>query len=160
MAGKKIWFVGLLVSVCFCLFSGVVSAPAQELQAPHHGALVKMGKEYAYTEFILDPTKGELTLYVLDADAAKPVRLAQEAVRVSGTADGHPFTVKMNAVANPENGEKKWDSSVFRGDSKDLEGVQQLDASIFFIRISGTNFSKVRFKYQAVESKTEKSIAK
>ena len=140
-------FAGLILWACAAMGSAATAPVLPMPAAPHHGNLLRLGKSFAYVEFVLDPTKGELTLYVLDAQAENPIRLAQEAVRVSGTAVGHPFTVKMDAVDVPETGEKKWDTSVFRGETKDLVGVDHFDGAIFFIRIKGNNFSKTRFKY-------------
>ena len=128
---------------------------AHEKQVQQPGVLVELGKNIASVGFVLDPVKGELTAHVLDGGTGNPARIAQEAIRINGTTDGKPFTLKLLAVGNPLTGEKKWDTSVFRGSDKALEGVGRFEGSIFFIRVGGVNFRKVRFKYLAEDAKME-----
>ena len=49
-----------------------------EHTAPHGGALVGLGKEFAHVELVLEKATGKLTGYVLDGEAEKPVRLRAE----------------------------------------------------------------------------------
>ena len=46
-----------------------------EHTAPHGGTLVALGEEFGHLELLLNKETGELTAYVLDGEAEKPVRL-------------------------------------------------------------------------------------
>jgi len=144
------------LAVCLLLW-GLGLGRAVENQAPHHGTLVKLGKDFAQVECVLDSAQGIITIYVLDAEEGNPIRLVQDAIRVNGNADGRPFTVKLDAVANLATGEKKWDTSEFQGRSKDLVGLSKFDGKVFFIRVKGMNFRNVRFQYSGETEGTKQS---
>jgi hypothetical protein len=146
----------ILSTVCLSLWV-VGSGRAVEIQAPHHGTLVKLGKDFAQVECVLDAAQGVLTVYVMDAEEGNPIRLVQDAIRVNGNAEGRPFTVKLDAMANPATGEKKWDTSEFQGRSKDLVGLSKFEGKVFFIRVKGMNFRNVRFQYSGETEGTKQS---
>ena len=51
--------------------------------APHGGALVVLGEEFAHVEFVLEEKRPENSLvYVLDSEAEKPVRLSQKTIEL------------------------------------------------------------------------------
>jgi hypothetical protein len=147
----------ILSTVCLSLWA-VGSGWAVEIQAPHHGTLVKLGKDFAQVECVLDAAQGVLTLYVLDAETGNPIRLVQDAIRVNGNYDGRPFTVKLDAAANSATGEKKWDTSEFQGRSQDLVGLSKFEGKIFFIRVKGMNFRNIRFQYSGEREGTTQSV--
>jgi hypothetical protein len=149
-------FRAILAAFCLALW-GIGSGWAKDSQAPHHGTLVELGKDFAQVECLLDPAEGILTVYVLDKDAGNPIRIVQDAIRVNGTAGGRPFTVKLDAMANATTGEKKWDTSEFQGRSQDLVGLSKFEGKVFFIRVNGMNFRNVRFMYSIEKEISRKS---
>jgi hypothetical protein len=149
-------FRAILAAFCLALW-GIGSGWAKDSQAPHHGTLVKLGKDFAQVECLLDPAEGILTVYVLDKDAGNPIRIVQDAIRINGTAEGRPFTVKLDAMANATTGEKKWDTSEFQGRSQDLVGLSKFEGKVFFIRVNGMNFRNVRFMYSIEKEISRKS---
>jgi len=137
----------LFLALACPMFLTAVSVSAHEHHAPHRGTLVVLGEEFAHVELTLDPVQGVLTGYVLDGEAENPIRIVQDGIRVDGVVGGMKFTVKLEAVANPLSGEKKWDTSEFQGRSKALVGVTKFEGTLLFIRAKGTNFRKVWFLY-------------
>ena len=48
-------------------------AHAHPTEGPHHGSLIELGKEDYHAEFVHDDTTDTVTIYILDAAAAKAV---------------------------------------------------------------------------------------
>lgn len=143
----KIKFNWMFFALMCSLFSVAIPGWSHEHHAPHHGTLVELGEEFAHVELTLDPAQGVLTGYVLDGEAENPVRISQEIIRVNGVVAGKTFSMKLEAVANPLSGEKKGDTSEFRGRCKELVGVTKFEGNLIFVRVKGTQFKKVWFLY-------------
>ncbi|MEW6283020.1 MAG: hypothetical protein AB1758_30685, partial [Candidatus Eremiobacterota bacterium] len=107
-----------------------------EHAAPHGGTLIVFGEEAAHLELVLDPARGRLTGYVLDGEAEKSLRVAQESIDIRLTSP-KPVRVTLIAVENELTGETQGDSSEFRGESADLKGLSRFEASLARIQIQG-----------------------
>ncbi len=119
-----------------------------EHKAPHGGALVGLGKEFAHVELVLEKTTGKLTGYVLDGEAEKPVRLAQKAIELKISMDaGQKSALQLMGVANTLTGETEGDTSQFAGQSDALKGVTKFHAEIASIAVKGQTFTKVAFGF-------------
>jgi hypothetical protein len=124
--------------------------------APHGGALVAFGEHLAHIEFVLDSGSGELTAYVLDAEAEAPIRIAQRAIellisnvrRVEGGAlAAPPLTLRLAARANPLTGEMVGDSSEFSAQSERLKDAAGFEVTLAQIALRGQVFKDVRFNF-------------
>jgi hypothetical protein len=126
-----------------------VGKPAAHVHhAPHGGALEVLGDEAAHVELVLDQTTGKLTGYVLDGEAEKPVRIAQEVLRlkISGLAGGDA-TVELKAVGSVLTGEKPGDTSQFEGESDKLKGATKFGGTLETITVRGVRFDAVPIGY-------------
>lgn len=127
--------------------------------APHGGTLVVLGDEFAHIEFVLDPTTGKLTGYVLDGEAEKPARLLQKTIqlKVHREDNGADFTLQLSAIANVLTGETEGDSSQFEAQSDALKGASEFQAEIVSIEIMGQMFTHIDFEFpegnEATDSK-------
>jgi len=123
-------------------------------QAPHNGALVALGDEFAHLELLLDVPTGRLTAYVLDGEPEKPVRVKQEWIEISvalapkvGTKDREPFAVKLKAVASALTGEFAGDSSQFECQDDRLKNATDFDGKAVSIEVKGQIFKDVSFNF-------------
>lgn len=116
--------------------------------APHGGALVVLGEEALHVELVLDATEGELVAYVLDGEAERAVRLAQETLELTVTPPGgEPVDVSLAAVANELTGETVGDTSEFRGRHDALTGLERFEATLGALTARGVAFDPVAFPY-------------
>lgn len=107
-----------------------------------------LGKGTIRVALNLDAATGELTARFLEGSSDEHVRVVQEKVRVTGIIQGKKFVALLDAADDPDTGEKKWDTSIFRGRSGDLVGAHEVNGTIFFMRVKGINYSNVRFHYK------------
>ena len=121
-------------------------APAHghEHRAPHGGALQVLGDEAAHVELLLDAKEGRLTAYVLDAEAERPVRIAQDALRLTlrSLACGEA-SVELKPVASVLTGETAGDTSQFAGASDALRGATSFEGTLATITARGVKFDAV-----------------
>lgn len=118
--------------------------------APHGGALVALGDHFAHLEIVLDPAMGGLVAYVLDGEAEKALRIAQESLVLSvpsGQGDGSRLEAVLAAQANELTGETAGDSSEFRGEVPALKGATAFEATLAKIEIKGETIEGVKFGY-------------
>jgi hypothetical protein len=118
-----------------------------EHQPPHAGTLVEFGEECAHLELILDAETGQLTGYVLDGEAEKPLRLEQMEIVIRVKGKPAEFNVPLKAVGNPLTAEKPGDTSQFEGQSDLLRGLKAFDAVVLKISVKGKEFSDVSFNF-------------
>ena len=120
-----------------------------EHTAPHGGTLVVLGDEFAHVEFVLEKTTGNLTGYVLDGEAEKPVRLSQDAIelKINGLNSGQPLALQLTAIKNILTGETQGDTSQFAGQSDDLVGATEFHAEITSLAVKGQTFTDIDFKF-------------
>jgi hypothetical protein len=151
---KTVWILRL-----FILLGVLGGAKAEEdyheHTAPHGGALVVFGGEFAHIELVLDSNEGKLTAYVLDGEAENPVRINQKEIELKisiESSDGQEgkrlnFPLKLRAVANVLTDETEGDTSEFAGQSDHLKGVTNFDAVVTVITIKGKEFKDVAFNF-------------
>ncbi len=116
-----------------------------EHSAPHGGALVELGEEFAHVEIVLDATTGKLAAYAFDGEAEKSVRVKQSEIEVA--VKNPATTIKLGGVANALTGETAGDTSEFSGQSDRLKGATDFDGVIKTISIKGKQFKDVEFNF-------------
>jgi hypothetical protein len=123
-----------------------LSAAAHEHHAPHKGILCEFGEEFAHVELVLDPADGTLTVYALDGEAEKPVRLKQKELKVSvNAAKGKPVVLTLKAQANGLTGETVGDTSEFSARDARLKGIKAPTGKVVSILIKGKAFKNTVF---------------
>ena len=117
--------------------------------APHGGALVVLGEEFAHVEFVLEEKTGKLTGYVLDSEAEKPVRLSQKTIelKINRLKSGQSITLQLKAAANVLTGETEGDTSQYEGQFDALKGMTEFHAQIASITVKGQHFTDVDFDF-------------
>ena len=134
--------------------AGGMSAEASTLKeaeassaAPHGGTLVKLGT-VGQLEFVLDPSSGLLTAYVLDAAGAAVTRIPAKTITIEVTpAGGTATTVTLASTANGLTGDTVGNSSQFGGVSPALKGATAFVATVKNATIGGQTFTDVTFGY-------------
>ncbi len=115
-----------------------------EHTAPHGGTLVALGEEFGHLELLLNKETGELTAYVLDGEAEKPVRLGGAPLELR--IDGED-TLTLRAVADELTGETEEDSATYRGTLETLKGRDSFKAVISKVDLKGRTFENVTFEF-------------
>ncbi|MGD0089347.1 MAG: hypothetical protein ABSE73_05445 [Planctomycetota bacterium] len=136
-------------AVCCCL-SAAGAGSAHEHKAPHGGALIVFGEEFAHVELVLDGQSGKLTAYVLDGEAEKSVRVKQKEIELRlRFADKKEETVAvtLKAVSNVLTGETAGDTSQFAGEAAALKGATRFSGAIAAVSVKGQEFKDVQFKF-------------
>ena len=119
--------------------------------APHAdegGILVELGDHFANAEFILDPEKGQLTMYTWGGHAEKSVRSPSKSVVVS--IDMHadqPLELELLAQESKLSGETVGDSSHFVASDEALVGAHHFHGLIRSVTVLGSEFTDVKFDY-------------
>jgi len=115
--------------------------------APHGGALVVLGNEWAHVEFVIDPSSGSLEAYVLDRAAERGVAVTRPRLTVDAEYGESRFRVDLEAVASPLTGETATRTSHFRGQHDLLKGARRFAAALVEIEVKGRSFTNVRFSF-------------
>lgn len=115
------------------------AAPAHEHRAPHGGALVELGEEFAHLELSWDAAEGRLLVYVLDGEAEQGVPISDPELVVE--AEGVRLTLAPQA--NPLSGETAGNTSVYSGRAEALEGRHSWRGRLKQIMVRGRRFSDV-----------------
>ncbi len=103
--------------------ASTLKEPEAASSAPHGGTVVKLGT-VGHLEFVLDPSSGMLTAYVLDAAGTAVARIPAKTITVEVTpARGTATTVTLASTANGLTGDTVGNSSQFGGTSAALKGV-------------------------------------
>lgn len=118
-----------------------------EHKPPHQGTLVEFGEEFAHLELVLDAATGQLTGYVLDGEAEKPVRIEQKEIVLKVKGKPSESAVMLKATGNTLTGEKPGDTSQFNGQSDTLKDLKVFDAFVVGITVKGKEFKDVSFNY-------------
>jgi hypothetical protein len=116
-----------------------------EHSAPHGGALIELGEEFAHIEVVPDTATGRLTAYVLDGEAENSIRIKQSEIEI--VVENPADTIKLSGVANTLTGETSDDTSEFSGRSERLKGATDFDGVIKTISIKGQEFKDVAFNF-------------
>jgi hypothetical protein len=129
----------------------VAAVPAHhEHKAPHGGALAELGEEYAHLEFVLDPSDGTITCYVLDGELENLIRIAQPRIDVTLTFGpaGHERTLPLTltAMTSDLTQEKPGDCSTFAAPPQEaLKGVETYRGKLARVEVKGQRFENVDF---------------
>jgi hypothetical protein len=119
-------------------------------RAPHGGALIELGEEFAHVELVYEPASGTLRLYVLDGEAQRGVRIAQSEVVVH-IAGAQPqlaaLELRLEPVENALTGETAGDTSEFTARDGRLAGVRAFRGEIAELRVRGRRFEGVPVEY-------------
>lgn len=124
--------------------SPTLKAEGHHHDAPHQGTLVVLGEEFAHLEFLLDPTSGNLTAYVLDGEAENPVQLS--GVTLELKIDGE-HNLQLDPVADELTGDTEANSSKFEGASEHLKGKSEFRAVVTKLEVKGRAFDSIDFSY-------------
>ena len=121
---------------------------------PHGGTTVKIGTA-AQLEFVLDPSSGMLTAYVLDGDGHEPPsapRPRRSSCR-SRPPGGRPTALSLASTANGLTGDTVGNSSQFGGTLPALKGATAFTGVVKSFTAGGQTVSNVAFSYpQIVEA--------
>lgn len=93
-------------------------AHAHPTEGPHHGSLIELGREDYHAELVHDDTTDTVTIYILDAAAAKAVPITAKQlmlnVRAAGAAQQFPL------AAQPQSTDPAGSSSAFAATDQQL----------------------------------------
>ncbi len=123
-----------------------------EHKPPHGGTLVGFGQEFAHLELVLDAATGTLTVYVLDGEAEKAIRIAAPELEIKAQlpgADGKTSEVvlKVAAQADTLTGEKVGDTSLYKVQHDALKNAKVFDAVVSAITVKGKDFKDTKFNF-------------
>jgi hypothetical protein len=128
--------------------SGSSATEGHEHTAPHGGALVELGEEFAHLEIVLAASTGTLTAYALDGEAEQAVRLSQPALDIVVMREGAaPLVLALRPVANELTGERDGDTSQFAVTSPELRQLARFEGRIQTVNIRGQEFREVAFRF-------------
>lgn len=114
---------------------------------PHGGTTVKMGS-VAQLEFVLDPSSGLLTAYVLDGMGMSTQRTTAKTIELQVTPPGGTATgLSLASTANGLTGDTVGNSSQFGGTLPALKGQTTFTGVVKSFTVNGQTFSEVAFSY-------------
>ena len=118
------------------------------LRAPHGGTLIDLG-DIACLELLLDRSAGNLTLFVLDHQAARPVRISQPAIEVmlDGAGPGDERRFALFALMPVKIGALVGSASTFSVRLKELRDVGRMSGRVLDVVVDQQEFRDVRFDY-------------
>ena len=115
--------------------------------APRGGTLVELGDEFAHLEFVFDAASGRLTAYVLDGEAERAVRIAQDAIVLRLEATGE--AIRLEPVAGVLTGETAGDTSQFEAVVPRLDGARQMAGVVEAVTVRGQEFRDLAVRVTA-----------
>lgn len=114
---------------------------------PHGGTTVKMGAN-AQLEFVLDPSSGLLTAYVLDGMGMGTQRSTAKTIELQVTPPGgQPTALSLASTANGLTGDTVGNSSQFGGTLPALKGQTAFTGVVKSFTAGGQTVSDVAFSY-------------
>lgn len=93
-------------------------AHAHPTEGPHHGSLIELGREDYHAELVHDDTTDTVTIYILDAAAAKAVPIAAKQLMLNVRAAGK--VQQFPLAAQPQTTDPDGSSSAFAATDKQL----------------------------------------
>jgi hypothetical protein len=78
---------------------------------PHDGDLIELGDEEYHAEFVHDEKTSDVTIYILDSSAKRPVAIEAKEVTISLKHEGNPEQHKL--TADPQEGDERGKASRF-----------------------------------------------
>lgn len=128
--------------------TGTRPSEGHEHAAPHGGALVELGEEFAHLELVLTASNGTLTAYALDGEAEQAVRLSQPALDIVVMREGAPpLVLALRPVSNELTGEHDGATSQFTVTSPELRQLARFEGRIQTVNIRGQEFREVAFRF-------------
>ncbi len=109
------------------------------------GRLLELGDHFAHVELLHDAETGELTLWLLDAEAESAVRTDMDHVRVR--IDGVPEPLTLEPRASALSGETAGDTSEFGGTFEALVGRSSFSGSVIALVVYERSFVDTEFRY-------------
>jgi len=113
--------------------------------APHGGALIVLGEEFAHVELVFDPSSGRAEAHILDGHAERGVPI--EAAELRFAAEGIAAPLLLRPVASALTGEEAGRTSRFAGSWPELAGRREFAATLESIRVRGVEFRAVAFRF-------------
>ena len=114
---------------------------------PHGGTTVKTGPA-AQLEFVLDPSSGLLTAYVLDGMGMSTQRTTAKTIELEVTPPGgKPTALSLTSTANGLTGDTIGNSSQFGGTLPALKGASSFTGVVKSFTAGGETASNVTFSY-------------
>ena len=114
---------------------------------PHGGTTVKTGSA-AQLEFVLDPSSGMLTAYVLDGMGMGTQRTTAKTIELRVTPPGgQPTALSLASMANGLTGDTVGNSSQFSGTLPALKGATAFTGVVTSFTAGGETASNVAFSY-------------
>jgi hypothetical protein len=129
--------------------AGGMSADASTMMhpPPHGGTTVQAGAS-AQLEFVLDPSSGLLTAYVLDGMGMNTQRTTAKTIELEITPTGGQATpLSLASTANGLTGDTVGNSSQFGGLLPALKGGSTFTGVVKSFTVNGQTVSGVRFSY-------------
>ena len=125
------------------------AAPSEAPAAPttpHGGSPVKFGT-VAQLEFVLDPSSGLLTGYVLNG-SGQTTRITAKSIALTVTPPGgQPTALSLASTMNGLTGDTVGNSSQFGGTSPGLKGITSFTGVVKEFTAGGQTFKDVAFSY-------------
>ncbi len=127
--------------------SGDTAAHGHLHTAPHGGALVVLGDEFAHLEWVLTPETGVVDIFVLDGEADAGVRIPAHSLQIEVTVGEKTALATAEGVENVLSGETVGDTSNFRVKVPELVGAEHFEVTLRQITVRGVEFVEVSFSY-------------
>jgi ABC-type sulfate transport system permease component len=104
--------------------------------------LVELGEHFAFLEVVLDGDAGSVTVYVLDGEAEKGLRITQPSISLTFEAPAAVAgqTLVLAAKANALTGETVGDTSEFSVIHPAFKGQTMLAARVGELTVKGQSF--------------------
>jgi len=138
----------VLLTMVLGLTSGAYAEHAHK--APHGGALVELGEHFAHLEVVVHAASGTMTIYVLDGEAEKPIRLKAKKLEIEVTSINDKkaeVKLELKPVASSLTGEQEGDSSQFEVKSDKLKEAKYVLGKLKEIQVKGKKFEKVEIDF-------------
>lgn len=115
--------------------------------APHGGALTMLGDHAFQIEVLPDPETGTISLYVLDGEAERFIRIAAESIAASVSSGEKSAELSFAAIANEATGETVGNTSLFRVSAPEWAGVERFRIQIDGLELLGQEFEGLELPY-------------
>ena len=116
----------------------VASTEGHSHIGPNGGRLIVLGDEDYHAELVIDHTKGQATVCILDHTGCRPVGIDQREIMLNVRCKGKPYQIRLEAV-EPATGQAD-SATCFIGTSDLLTGECQLTGRLSVV-IGGKPYS-------------------
>ena len=115
--------------------------------APHGGALTMLGDHVFQLEVLPDAEKRTVSIYVLDGEAERFIRIAAESISAKFVAGDESSELQLAAVANSATGETIGNTSLFVVSAPDWAGRERFKIQIDRLEILGQVFEGLELPF-------------